>query len=238
LLALLLFNSNRLAGWIAEKIPLKQEVDLGKQAFAGMRSQLQLRDDGPAYDAAKSIVAQLTKDSRYRYEVHITHDDTLNAFAMPGGIVVIHTGLIAATKRPEELAGVLAHEIQHVEQRHFIRGMIKELGLRGLWTAVTGDIGATLAGQAALEMTSLKFSRDDETEADNKGFDALVTAGIDPTGMPNFFKTMSAQAVDAPAAFLSTHPLSVDREKDLQQRVEKLPRHEFTALDFGTWPPL
>jgi predicted Zn-dependent protease len=116
--------------------------------------------------------------------------------------------------------------------------MIKELGLRGLWTAVTGDIGATLAGQAALEMTSLKFSRDDETEADNKGFDALVTAGIDPTGMPNFFKTMSAQAVDAPAAFLSTHPLSVDREKDLQQRVEKLPRHEFTALDFGTWPPL
>ena len=238
LLALLLLNSNRIAGWVAEKIPIEQEVELGKQAFAGMRAQLQLRDEGRAYDAAKDIVAQLTKGSRYRYEVHITQDDTLNAFAMPGGIVVIHTGLIAATKRPEELAGVLAHEIQHVEQRHSIRGVIKELGLRGLWAAVTGDIGVTLAGQAALEMTSLKFSRDDETEADEKGFDALVAARIDPAGMPAFFKIMSEKSVDAPAAFLSTHPLSVDRERDLQQRAEKLPAQEFTTLNFGAWPPL
>jgi predicted Zn-dependent protease len=238
LLVLLLFNSNHLAGWIAAKIPIEQEVALGKQSFAGMRNQLQLRDAGPAYEASQNIVAQLTKGSRYRYEVHIVHDDTLNAFAIPGGIVVIHTGLIAATKRPEELAGVLAHEIQHVEQRHSIRGLIKELGLRGLWAAVTGDIGATLAGQAALEMTSLKFSRDDETEADDKGFDALVGAGIDPAGMPAFFKTMSEQSVDAPAAFLSTHPLSVDREKDLHQRAEQLPRQEFNALNFGAWPPL
>jgi predicted Zn-dependent protease len=237
LLALLLLNSNRIAGWIADKIPIEQEISLGKQAFAGMRGQLQLRDSGPAYDAAQSIVAQLTKGSRYRYEVHVTQDDTLNAFAMPGGIIVIHTGLIAATKRPEELAGVLAHEIQHVEQRHSVRGMVKELGLRGLWLAVTGDVGATLAGQAALEMTSLKFSRDDETEADNKGFDALVSAGIDPTGMPAFFKTMGEKSADAPAAFLSTHPLSVDREKDLQLRVEQLPQREFNALNVGAWPP-
>jgi predicted Zn-dependent protease len=202
-----------------------------------MQGQLQLRDSGPVYDAAQNIVAQLTKGSRYRYQVHITQDDTLNAFAMPGGIVVIHTGLIAATKRPEELAGVLAHEIQHVEQRHSIRGRIKELGLRGLWSAVTGDIGATLAGQAALEMTSLKFSRDDETEADYKGFDALVAAGIDPAGMPAFFKTMSDKSADAPAAFLSTHPLSAVREKNLQLRMEKLPRREFQGLNLGAWPP-
>jgi Zn-dependent protease with chaperone function len=236
-LALLLLNSNRIAGWIADKIPIEQEVSLGKQAFSGMRGQLQLRDSGPVYDAAQSIVAQLTKGSRYHYEVHVTQDDTLNAFAMPGGIIVIHTGLIAATKRPEELAGVLAHEIQHVEQRHSVRGMVKDLGLRGLWSAVTGDIGATLAGQAALEMTSLKFSRDDETEADYKGFDALVAAGIDPVGMPAFFKTMGEKSADAPAAFLSTHPLSVDRQKDLQQRVDNLPRQDFNALNFGAWPP-
>jgi predicted Zn-dependent protease len=237
LLVVLLFNSNRIAGWMADKIPIEQEIALGKQAFSGMQGQLQLRDSGPAYNAAQNIVAQLTKGSRYRYQVHITQDDTLNAFAMPGGIVVIHTGLIAATKRPEELAGVLAHEIQHVELRHSIRGMVKELGLRGLWSAVTGDIGATLAGKAALEMTSLKFSRDDESEADDKGFDALVAAGIDPTGMPAFFKTMSEKSADAPAAFLSSHPLSVDREKELQQRVEKLPRREFQGLNLGAWPP-
>jgi beta-barrel assembly-enhancing protease len=237
LLALLFLNSNQFAGWIADRIPIEQEVAMGKQAFSGMRGNLQLRDSGPAYDAAQAIVAQLTKRSRYRYEVHVTKDDTLNAFAMPGGIVVIHSGLIAATKRPEELAGVLAHEVQHVELRHSIRGMVKEVGLRGLWSIVTGDIGATVAGRAALEMTSLKFSRDDETEADHKGFDALVDAGIDPSGMSAFFKTMSEQSVDAPAAFLSTHPLSVDREKDLQQRMQKLQRRDFVPLNLGVWPP-
>ncbi len=237
LLALLLLNSNKIAGWVAEQVPIEQETKWGNQAFDSMRGSLKLRDSGPAYDAVQAIAARLTQSSRYRYELHIVDDKTLNAFAMPGGFIVIHSGLIAATKRPEELAGVLAHEIQHVEQRHAIRGMIKELGLRGLWMVVTGDLGGTLAGQAALEMTSLKFSRDDETEADHVGFDALVKAGIDPAGMPAFFKIMSEQAADAPAAFLSTHPLSVDRERDLQQRVEQLRGREFTALSFGAWPP-
>lgn len=238
LLGLLVLNSDALASWIASKIPIEQEVSMGKQAFAGMQSNLQLADEGPAYDAVKAIVAQLTRGSQYNYEVHVAKDDTLNAFAVPGGVIVVHTGLIAATKTPEELAGVLAHEVQHVEQRHSIKGMIKELGLRGLWTTVTGDIGGTLAGQAALEMTSLKFSRDDETDADHKGFDALVSANIDPSGMASFFKTMGEKAADAPAAFLSTHPLSVDRNRELQQRVEQLSRREFTALPFGAWPPL
>jgi Zn-dependent protease with chaperone function len=237
LLALLVLNSDGLADWVASKIPIEQEVSMGKQAFSGMRGNLKLVDEGPAYDAVKGIVDKLTRGSQYTYDVHVTQDDTLNAFAMPGGIIVVHTGLIAATKTPEELAGVLAHEVQHVEQRHSVKGMIKELGLRGVWTTVTGDIGGTLAGQAALEMTSLKFSRDDETNADHKGFDALVSANIDPTGMATFFKTMGEKAADAPAAFLSTHPLSADRNRDLQQRVDQLPRREFTALQFGSWPP-
>jgi predicted Zn-dependent protease len=156
---------------------------------------------------------------------------------MPGGVIVVHTGLIAATSRPEELAGVLAHEVQHVELRHSLRGMVKDLGLRGLWSFVTGDIGGTLAGQAALELTSLKFSRDDETEADHKGLDALIAAGIDPSGMPAFFKIMTEKAGDAPAAFISTHPLSEDRERELQARVSSLGAHNFASLDFAPWPP-
>jgi predicted Zn-dependent protease len=237
LLLLLVVNASAIAGWITEKIPVEQEVAMGKQAFAGLRGSLKLKDEGPAYDAVKDIVAKLTAGSKYTYEVHVTEDDTLNAFAMPGGVIVVHTGLIAATKRPEELAGVLAHEVQHVELRHSLRGMVKELGLRGLWSFATGDIGGTLAGQAALELTSLKFSRDDETEADHRGLDALLAAGIDPAGMPAFFKIMSEKAGDAPAAFISTHPLSEDREQELNERVEQLVRREFAPLEFGEWPP-
>src|SRR5688572_15777239 len=139
---------------------------------------------------------------------------------MPGGVVVVHTGLIAATRRPEELAGVLAHEVQHVELRHSLRGLIKDLGLRGLWSYATGDLGGTVAGQAALELTSLRFSRDDEREADGHGLDAMIAAGIDPAGMPDFFRVMAEKSGDAPAAFLSTHPLSEDRERELRQRLE------------------
>lgn len=236
LLLLLLFNASRIAGWIVEKIPVEQESEWGRAAFEGMRGKLKLKDSDSAYDAVRAIGARLTTGSKYRYEFHVAEDASLNAFALPGGVIVVHTGLIAATKRPEELAGVLAHEVQHVELRHSLRGMIKESGLRGLWSFITGDLGGTLIGQAALEMTSLKFSRDDESEADDRGFNALVNAGIDPSGMPAFFQTMSKQATDAPVAFMSTHPLSADREAKLKQRVAESNR-EFTPLSLGSWPP-
>jgi predicted Zn-dependent protease len=231
-------NATRIAGWIAERIPVEQEVALGRQAFAGMRATLTLNDEGPAYDAVRSIVARLTSGSRYRYEVHVAEDETLNAFALPGGVIVVHTGLIDATTRPEELAGVLAHEVQHVELRHSLRGLIQEMGLRGLWSYATGDLGATLGGQAALELTSLSFSRDAEREADQRGLDALAAAGIDPAGMPAFFKVMSQKARDAPVAFMSTHPSSAERERELRQRVEALGSQPFAPMAFSPWPPV
>jgi beta-barrel assembly-enhancing protease len=238
LLLLAVLNANALAGWSAGLISTEREMDLGRQVFAIMRDSLKLVEQGPAHDAATSIVTRLTHGSKYRYEVHVSDDETLNAFAMPGGIIVVNTGLIAATTGPEELAGVLAHEVQHVERRHSIRGAIKELGLRGLWAVATGDLGGTLAGQAAIEFTSLKFSRDDESEADSRGFDALVRAGIDPSGMPAFFETMSKEAADAPVSFLSTHPLSEDRKREMEQRVAELGRTDFAPLAFGAWPPV
>jgi Zn-dependent protease with chaperone function len=236
LLALLLMFANPIAGWISQRIPVEQEAQMGKQAFESMQSQLKLRDHGAEYDAVKTIVARLTSDSKYRYEVHISEDPVLNAFAMPGGIVVVNTGLIEATKRPEELAGVLAHEVQHVELRHSLNSLIKNLGLQALWALVTGDLGHTVAGQMALQLTTLKFSRDAESEADANGFDALLAANIDPTGMPDFFATMNQEAGDAPAAFVSTHPLSKDREQILRDKLKQVTQ-SFPSLDLGAWPP-
>jgi Zn-dependent protease with chaperone function len=239
LLALLLFLSQaaRIAESIAERIPVAQEVRLGRQAFESMRGNLKLVDAGPTHVAVADIGRKLTVGSRYTYEFHVVDDATLNAFALPGGIVVVHTGLIAATRRAEELAGVLAHEVQHVELRHGTSALVKDLSWRVLWTWFTGDWGGTLAGQAAAQLGSLKFSRDAESAADEAGFDALVRAGIDPSGMPDFFAIMAKQAGDAPAAFLSTHPLSTAREQALRQRLAELSAKPFTPLDHSAWPP-
>lgn len=237
LIALFFTQIDRMAGWVADQIPIEEETKLGRASFDSMKGQLKLQDSGPAYDAVQNIGQRLTQGSKYSYEFHVVQDKALNAFAMPGGIVVVNTGLIDATRRPEELAGVLAHEVQHVEQRHSLEGMVKNLGLRAVWALVTGDLGGTLAGQAAVQLTSLKFSRDAESEADAKGFDTLVQRGIDPSGMPAFFKTMSDKAADAPAAFISTHPLSADREALLAERVKQLGQRQFAPLPFQSWPP-
>ena len=236
LLALFVANSSRIAGWIADRIPIEQEIGIGRQALEGMRPRLTLERGGAAYQAVNAIGARLTKGSRFKYEFHVARDTSLNAFALPGGIIVVNTGLIEATTRAEELAGVLAHEVQHVELRHSLRGLMKNLGLRGLFAFAVGDLTGSVLGAAAVELTSLKFSRDDESEADAAGLDALIAAGIDPSGMPAFFGIMSKHATDAPVPFASTHPSSADREAVLRARLKAAPQ-AFTPLSFGAWPP-
>lgn len=236
LLLLFVLNSNRIAGWIADTIPVEQEVGIGRQAFEGMRGQLELEDTGAAYEAVSAIGARLTKGSKYTYEFHVAGDTVENAFALPGGVIVVNTGLIDLTARPEELAGVLAHEIQHVELRHSVRGMVKSLGLRGLFAFATGDIGGSLPGEAVVGMTGLKFSRDDESEADRAGLDSLIEADIDPSGMPAFFERMSKHTREAPVAFVSSHPSSATREAALRARLSAT-KKTFTPLSTGAWPP-
>ncbi len=110
----------------------------------------------------RGIGGRLTQGSRYQYKFHVALDKSVNAFAMPGGFVVVHTGLIQLAESPEELAGVLAHEIQHVEQRHSLRAMAQSLGLYAVLSLLVGDTSglASLGG----DLLKLKFSRNHETE--------------------------------------------------------------------------
>ena len=229
--------ADRIAAAAASRIPVAQEVALGDQAFASLAASLTLLDGGPEHRAVKSLGEKLSRGSVYDYRFHVAKTDVVNAFALPGGIIVVNTGLIDATRRPEELAGVLAHEIQHVEQRHSLQSIVKELGLRGLWLLITGDAGSTLAGSAVLQLTSLKFSRDAETQADARGFDTLVANGIDPQGMVDFFAVMAAKNAASPPPFLSTHPASAGRKESLEEREASLRGRKFEPLRLGEWPP-
>ncbi len=225
-----------LAGWAASRVSVKQEVALGDASFAAMKPRLALRDDGEAAAVLRELGARLTRGSVYTYRFHLVEDKSINAFAVPGGIVVVHSGLLAATRSPEELAGVLAHEVQHVELRHSLKSIMKQLGLSAVWAMASGDLAGAMTGKAAQHMMELKFSRDAEREADSAGLDALLRAGIDPAGMPAFFATLD-KAGGAPPALLSTHPASAARREALAARMQAKGSHPFEPLPYRPWPP-
>lgn len=238
LLALGLFFafSDELAGFAARRIPVEQERRLGQAGLSRMLSQARLRDDGESARVVRQIGARLTRGSVYRYEFHVVEDPAVNAYALPGGFIVVHSGLIATTRRPEELAAVLAHEVQHVELRHSLKSLIKQFGLSALWSLAAGDAGASVVGEAAQRMLGLRFSREAEREADERGVAALLRAGIDPSGMVAFFGRLAAHGDKVPD-FLSTHPSFADRQVLLAALVRSMPATSYQALAFAPWPP-
>lgn len=228
-LALFLLNADRLADWVVDKIPVAQEARLGELVLAQTRLQMKLIDSGPAVEALAAIGGKLTAGSAHRYRWFVAERPEVNAFAAPGGVVVVFSGLLTSAATPEELAGVLAHEVAHAELRHSLRGMVKGLGLRALVALVMGDISDNVLTGAATRLTELRFSRDAEREADANGLQRLVAARISPHGMLRFYERLTAEQRPSPPALLSTHPASGERLNWL--------RREVAALK-GPWQPL
>ena len=166
------------------------------------------------------IGKRLTQGSAYPYEFYVTEDKSVNAYAMPGGFIVVHSGLLALAGSADEVAGVLAHEVAHIERRHSLRGMAKSAGLYAVVALFFGDFGR-LSGAAA-DLLNLKFSRDNERDADSAGLTLLVKAGLEPAPMAAFFRKMAAESVAVPA-FLSTHPASEERFDNLDRAVKASP---------------
>ena len=234
LLIALFFAARPLSGWLAGFVPLKQEVKLGDWFFDQQKTELRLIADTPANAALEAIGTRLSEGSAYPFRWYVVDDPTLNAFAVPGGIIVVHSGLILAADSADELAGVIAHEIEHVEQRHSLRAMLREAGLRLAIAAVIGDFG--IAGNAAGQLTGLSFSRDSEREADELGLQRLAKSGIDPDGMLRLFAKLDAQSESeskgkAPPAWLSSHPTTPERIARLRERIGQLPSTPRRPLD-------
>jgi Zn-dependent protease with chaperone function len=224
LLAGLVLGHERIAGWAVTWVSPAQEAKLGEVIFDQYRSQLKLVD-GPPAQMVREIGARLTAGSAYPYQFHVAEDRSVNAFAMPGGVIVVHTGLMQLAESAEEVAGVLAHEVQHVELRHSLKGMAKSLGLTALMQLLVGDLGglASMGG----ELLQLKFSRDHEAEADREGVKALLAARIRPSGMRDFFGRMAGQE-GMRLDFLSTHPASTSRSAELDKLLQALPAEAAT----------
>ncbi|HEX8989453.1 MAG TPA: M48 family metalloprotease [Rhodocyclaceae bacterium] len=193
-------------------------------------------------------LASNSEGARQDFEFFALRDNTLNAFALPGGYIGVHTALIEATQSESELASVLSHEISHVTQHHIARGVSQQsqsymTTLLSLAAAILaarhgGDAaqGALIAGQAAGVQQQLGYSRDFEREADRMGIQVLERSGYDVRGMASFFERLQRSSRlyenNAPG-YLRTHPLTTERIADMENRIQSMPYHQVPdSLDF------
>lgn len=223
------------------------EDEIGRSITNQLRRNNLLLEDPEVSEYLQNLGSRLvasTDNGRTRFTFFIVKDDSINAFALPGGYIGINSGLFLRTASESELAGVLAHEIAHVTQRHVSRRFqasagngLKALGLLlgTIALAVSGaepdDLGgAMMLGQGLLMQEQINFTRTQEYEADRVGVELLSNSGFDPTGMISFFETMQKiqrlQNSRMPE-FLSTHPLSLSRVSEAAQRVQVMSNKEY-----------
>jgi predicted Zn-dependent protease len=230
-----------------------QELELGHAFMQSVRAQATLVSDPDLNRYIQRLGARLVANSDapgYPFTFFIVQDPSVNAFAGPGGYIGIHTGLIAAARNESELAGVMAHEIAHVTQRHLLRAYeaATQLSLPtaaatiaaillGVATNSDAGIAAASAIQAGNIQYQLNFTRANEKEADRIGIQTLGRSGIDPFGMPSFFERLYQSTrlygtANIPE-FLSTHPVTTDRIAESMQRAEQQGRgKELDSLEF------
>jgi Zn-dependent protease with chaperone function len=213
-----------LLGLALRSIPLSVDVQLGKAALAPSLAQLGATEVHapavvePVRRMLAPLVAQAPAELRAQlaFEVHVVRHDMVNAFALPGGVLVVTTGLLEKAPSAEAVTGVLAHEVAHVLGRHSLRSLLKQVGLWGLLAAALGDAGSAtgLLLEQAAALTQLSFSRDMELEADREGLALLRRAGLDAGGLRAFLASLREEEQrqgDAVPAFLRTHPLTEER---------------------------
>lgn len=229
--ALYLWAIPGLAALAAARVPVSWEEQLGESVVRQFAPEKQ-RCAEPSRSRRieqimQALAATLPKPS-YTFRVIVVENPMLNAFAAPGGYIVIFTGLLDRTRTAEELAGVLAHEAQHILERHSTRMVLEHASTGILLAALTGDLSgsATYGIEAARVMGALRYSRAHEEEADSGGLKMLLAAGLDPSGMVSFFETMKQAAGDNPKvlSYLSTHPSTENRIERLKSLIEQAPR--------------
>ena len=211
-----------LAGFTVLSVP--QEIEIGREQNAQVRKRMaEVRDrEVTAYVARIGRrLAKAAPGAKYPYSFQVADAADINAFSLPGGPVWINRGVLRAAGNESQVAGVLAHEIAHIAQRHAADQLTKTLLAKwslGMLGAMLGNAGGAGTAQAAGAMMAngvfLKFSRDDETDADRVGLQIMTSAGWDPRGMIELFETLRREAARDPGAvevFFSTHPSPQDR---------------------------
>lgn len=222
----------RMADTLATLIPVEREIAFGKSVVAQMERALGAADLGDlrcrgeaGQGALDRMVARLTEgqDLLYDLEVRVFDHEMVNAFAAPGGQVVVMRGLLEDVSGPDAAAAVLAHEIGHVEARDATRIALRAAGSAGLLSMVLGDFtGGTIAVVLGERMMQASYTREAEAAADEFGLAMLNAAEVDSSGMAEFFDyigDLQDEAIQIPQ-YLSTHPASAGRAARARDNAE------------------
>ena len=220
--------------WLAPLIPSSVEAKLGNALVGDFGGRF---CDTPKGKAALTKLTRSLDDHPEDLQVEVANIDMLNAVALPGGKVLLFQGLLSQAKSPDEVAGVLAHEIGHVRERHVMQGLLRQMGLGGF----DGSGGSTLNS-----LLSTTYTRDSEREADDHSLKALKQAKISPVGAADFFNRLASmdgsrdlkdRQARTMASYTSSHPLSDERRKLFENAVVKGSAYK-PALTADEWREL
>ncbi|MGE4278116.1 MAG: M48 family metallopeptidase [Magnetospirillum sp.] len=230
MVALLAWGLPRLSIVVAHMVPLETERSWGQTFVAQMEDRKVVCADASGADALdrleKRLATALPAEQRPT-RVVVVNDPLVNAIALPGGTIIMFKGLLDQAESADEIAGVLAHEMAHVAQRHPLAAAIRSIGVASLATMMTGDFSALVATLGGMALSG-HYSRTDESAADSMAVNILRDADISPLGLATFFDRLKQQGGELPE-FLSSHPELESR----RQRIVGLPRGAPTssALD-------
>ncbi len=215
----------RLSAMLASRIPVEWEAKLGEQLFEQTSAELKI--DTARSALLDSFFKEMRVPTHYTIKLHYAYDDQINAFAMPGGNIVVYNGLVSNMTHYAQLAALIGHELAHVHMKHSLQSAFRSLSLYVLFSIFFGDltgIAAVLTENASF-FIHLSFSREFEQEADEYAFNILKERRIDAGGLTSLFEVLKnshAGVGDIPK-FLSTHPLPKDRIVFAQRLIEKNP---------------
>jgi len=220
-----------LSGWtisfLVRQVPVSWEVQLADSAYEEIKERIKPVDDPKLTAELRAWVERLAAvvpDHRYRFQVQIIDDPVPNALALPGGRILVTTGLFAVAERPEEIAGVLAHEMAHVTRRHGLRKIITTAGPYYVLKVFVSDRRGfvSLISNGSQLLVRQSFSRELEREADELGWHYLEAANIDPRGLADFLRKLlrnraQRRLEQSPLRILSSHPPTTERVEHLEE---------------------
>jgi predicted Zn-dependent protease len=219
---------------VADSIPPEAEITFGDNTFKAYTAKYQFVQDAELEAGLAALTKPLVegmKDEPFKFRFHIVDDDTPNAFAVPGGQIVIHSGLILWADSAEELAGAVAHEMAHVKLRHSVKLMVKSLGIWVVFNMFLGDVQdrvGTLTKNAQ-KLLNMQYSREMEREADSIGWDLMLAVNRDPRGVISFHEKMQRLEDNVgmeSSPYTESHPPTSERIRALREKAQTLPKDQ------------
>jgi len=215
--------------WVGEKavllIPVSYDISMGDTFYDQFIINNEI--DSTKTEALNSFSRHLQLNNTHKIHFTVIKSSTVNAFSLPDGNIIVFTGLIDLMKNYDELAGLIAHEVSHINNRHSMKMLCRNLSGYLFISAVLSDVNGIMAiiGDNVHNLQTLSYSRQFERQADEQGTNLMIMNGINPTGMVELFTRLHSSEKVVVPAFMSSHPITTDRIVDIKRLIIRTPHH-------------